>query len=233
MMLHIDGSDHHWFSDERRQHELIVISGTMPPARFTTRSWWKPRVDIYGDGGLAGGGGDEGCFPARCLQRSGRSFFCDAEARRARGPKPADASGESDAGAFDQGDPGLLRPQAQCGRMERSYGTRQGRLPQELRLRGIKDLDRANAVFAEPIHAAEFNHQFAVPAAQKRLRLCPLETERPGLDFQRSARAHGEPGQYPSSLSRVFQLEHTRWRNALAGQTVVVHEHLDGRVSIR
>ena len=33
--------------------------------------------------------------------------------------------------------------------------------------------------------------------------------------------------------NRVFQLEKTRWRNTLAGQNVVVHEHLDGRVSIR
>jgi hypothetical protein len=33
--------------------------------------------------------------------------------------------------------------------------------------------------------------------------------------------------------NRVFQLEKTRWRDTLAGQTVVVHEHLDGRVSIR
>ena len=33
--------------------------------------------------------------------------------------------------------------------------------------------------------------------------------------------------------NRLFQLEKIRWRNTLAGQSVVVHEHLDGRVSIR
>jgi hypothetical protein len=33
--------------------------------------------------------------------------------------------------------------------------------------------------------------------------------------------------------NREFQLQKTRWRNTLAGQTVAVHEHLDGRVSIR
>ena len=33
--------------------------------------------------------------------------------------------------------------------------------------------------------------------------------------------------------NRVFQLEKTRWRNSLAGQNVIVHEHMDGRVSIR
>ena len=33
--------------------------------------------------------------------------------------------------------------------------------------------------------------------------------------------------------NRIFQLDQTRWRNTLAGQTVVIHEHLDGRTSIR
>jgi hypothetical protein len=33
--------------------------------------------------------------------------------------------------------------------------------------------------------------------------------------------------------NRVLQLNKTRWRNTLAGQSVIVHEHLDGRVSIR
>jgi len=33
--------------------------------------------------------------------------------------------------------------------------------------------------------------------------------------------------------NRILQLEKTRRRNTLAGQTVIVHEHLDGHVSIR
>ncbi len=32
--------------------------------------------------------------------------------------------------------------------------------------------------------------------------------------------------------TRVFQIEKTRWRNTLAGMTVAVHEHLEGRVTI-
>lgn len=31
----------------------------------------------------------------------------------------------------------------------------------------------------------------------------------------------------------MLQIEKTRWRDTLAGATVVVHEHLDGRLSIR
>jgi len=32
---------------------------------------------------------------------------------------------------------------------------------------------------------------------------------------------------------QIWQLEKTRWRYSLAGCTVTVHEHLDGRISVR
>ena len=55
--------------------------------------------------------------------------------------------------------------------MERNYGTWQGRLPQELRLRGIHDLERANE-FLRGEYVNEFNAKFALPAARKAVRLC-------------------------------------------------------------
>jgi hypothetical protein len=39
MLLHIDGSEHRWFHDDR-WYDLLVIS-TMPAVRSTTPSWWK------------------------------------------------------------------------------------------------------------------------------------------------------------------------------------------------
>jgi hypothetical protein len=55
-------------------------------------------------------------------------------------------------------------PQAR-GRSERNFSTWQGRLPQELRLRGVRTLDAANAFLREH-YIAEFNRRFTVPAAQ-------------------------------------------------------------------
>jgi hypothetical protein len=121
-------------------------------------------------------------------------------------------------------------PQAR-GRSERNFGTWQGRLPQELRVRGITDLAEPTSSSASE-YIAEFNSVYG-PAAQKGQRLCACPAQRSGLDLQRAARTHGEPGQHDHVENRVFQLDKTRWRNTLAGQTVVVHEHLDGRVSIR
>jgi hypothetical protein len=122
-------------------------------------------------------------------------------------------------------------PQAR-GRSERNFGTWQGRLPQELRLRGIKDLAQANE-FLQSEYVAEFNHRFAVTAAQKGSAF--VRARRKDLDWVFSVQ-HERTVNNDNTLTlenRVFQLDQTRWRNTLAGQTVIVHEHLDGRVSIR
>jgi hypothetical protein len=56
-------------------------------------------------------------------------------------------------------------PQAR-GRSERNFGTWQGRLPQELRLRGIHSLEAANRFLREH-YIAEFNRRFQVPARER------------------------------------------------------------------
>ncbi len=56
-------------------------------------------------------------------------------------------------------------PQAR-GRSERSFGTWQGRLPQELRLAGITTVEGANTYLRER-YIAEFNGKFSVAAEQK------------------------------------------------------------------
>jgi hypothetical protein len=84
-------------------------------------------------------------------------------------------------------------PQAR-GRSERNFGTWQGRLPQELRLRGIHTLEAANQFLRED-YVAEFNQRFRVPAGQ---RVSALSARRPGLcllapaDAHRGGRQHGE-----------------------------------------
>jgi hypothetical protein len=105
-------------------------------------------------------------------------------------------------------------------------------LPQELRLRGITDLEKANE-FLRTTYIAEFNSKFAVQAAQKGSAFVRLR--RKDLDWIFSVQ-HERTVNNDNTVTlanRVFQLDQPRWRNTLAGQTVVVHEHLDGRMSIR
>jgi hypothetical protein len=122
-------------------------------------------------------------------------------------------------------------PQAR-GRSERNFGTWQGRLPQELRLAGIVDLESANRFLRER-YMAELNQKFSVPAMEKgtAFRRCgrsdlewifSVQTER--VVAKDNTVAIGE---------RSWQLEKTGFRHTLAGCTVTIYEHLDGLVSMR
>ena len=63
-------------------------------------------------------------------------------------------------------------PQAR-GRSERNFGTWQGRLPQELRIRQIRTIDEANH-FLRSHYIAEFNRKFIVPATQSGSAFVPI-----------------------------------------------------------
>lgn len=58
-----------------------------------------------------------------------------------------------------------MSPQAR-GRSERAFGTIQGRLPQELRLAGIRDYEEANN-YLQKVFIPKFNRQFTVKPAQE------------------------------------------------------------------
>ena len=118
------------------------------------------------------------------------------------------------------------------GRSERNFGTWQGRLPQELRLRGITNPAQANE-FLRTEYITELNRKFAIAAAEKGSAF--VRSRRKDLDWIFSVQ-HERTVNNDNTVAlanRIFQLDQTRWRNTLAGQTVVVHEHLDGRMSIR
>jgi hypothetical protein len=122
-------------------------------------------------------------------------------------------------------------PQAR-GRSERSFGTWQGRLPQELRLAGITTKEAANAFLREQ-YIGEFNARFSTPAAQK------------GTAFRRTGRSDlncifsvqtervVDKDNTVAIGDRSWQIDKTRFRSTLAKSTVTIHQHLDETVSIR
>ena len=117
-------------------------------------------------------------------------------------------------------------PQAR-GRSERNFGTWQGRLPQELRLRGITTVEEANR-FLRQEHIAEFNRRFAVRAAQPGSAFLPLQ----GQDLERVfALQHERVVNRDNTVEiahRVLQIEKMPWRGTLAGCRVTVYEHVFG-----
>jgi hypothetical protein len=122
-------------------------------------------------------------------------------------------------------------PQAR-GRSERSFGTWQGRLPQELRLAGIHSVEGANGFLREK-YIEEFNGKFSVPAEEKGTAF--RRTGRSDLSWIFSIQTERVVGKDNTVAirERMWQIDKTRFRYSLAGTTVTIHEHLDENVSIR
>jgi len=122
-------------------------------------------------------------------------------------------------------------PQAR-GRSERSFGTWQGRLPQELRLEGIATVAGANRFLRES-YIQEFNDKFSMPAAEKGTAF--RRTSRSDLNWVFTVQTERVVAKdnTVAIADRLWQIDKTRFCNTLAGSTVTIHEHLDETVSIR
>jgi transposase len=121
-------------------------------------------------------------------------------------------------------------PQAR-GRSERNFATWQGRLPQELRLRGITTVEEANRFLREH-YIAELNRKFSVAAAQSESAFVPAT----GKDLDRIFSVQQERVVNQDNTVRIanrtLQIEKSKWRNTLAKCRVLVCEHLDGTWSV-
>src|ERR1700687_2819495 len=160
MLLHLDGSSHAWFQDDRRYDLLVILDDATSEIYYaqlveqeSTRTVLEALREVVGRHGV---------FCA---------LYCDRASHFFETPK---AGGKIDPQRVTQVGRAMRElgirmipaysPQAR-GRSERSFGTWQGRLPQELRLRGITTLEAANRFLREE-YIAEFNHKFRVAAAQ-------------------------------------------------------------------
>src|SRR6202162_331151 len=121
-------------------------------------------------------------------------------------------------------------PQAR-GRSERNFGTWQGRLPQELRLLGIQTLEAANRFLREH-YVAEFNRRFQVQAAERGSAFVPRRSRDLDLIFALQFERTVNRDNTVSFENLSLQIEPVRWRASLAGCTVMVHQHLDGTLSL-
>ena len=227
MLLHIDGSKHQWFGDQR-WHDLIVILDDA-----TSEIYYAQLVEEESTQTVMAGLWEviqtQGLFCALYSDR-GSHFFVTPKAGEKVDKHRLTQVGRALRELGVQMIP-AYSPQAR-GRSERNFGTWQGRLPPELRLAGMENAEQANRFLRER-YMGEFNAKFTVPAAQKgtAFRRCnrtdlewvfTVQTER--VVAKDNTVAIGE---------RSWQLGKSRFRNTLAGSTVTIHEHLDGQVSVR
>jgi hypothetical protein len=227
MLLHMDGSDHRWFQDGRDYDLLTVLDDATSEIYYaqlveeeSTRTVMAALWEVIAQRGI---------FCALYSDR-GSHFFVTPKAGEKVDPNRLTQVGRALQELGIRMIP-AYSPQAR-GRMERNYRTWQGRLPQELRLRGIGEVEEANRFLREE-YMAEFNSRFAVTAAQKGTAF--VRTRRKDLSWVFSIQHERRVNQDNTVVldNRVFQIEKSRWRNTLAGCTVIVHEMLDGAVVIR
>jgi len=226
MLLHLDGSSHAWFQDQRRYDLLVILDDA------TSEIYYAQLVE-------------EECTATvmtalrEVIERKGA--FCALYSDRAshffhtpKAGQPVDRTRPTQVGRALQ-ELGIqmipaYSPQAR-GRGERSFGTWQGRLPQELRLHGIHDVAGANE-FLRQHYIAEFNRCFSVAAAQPGHAFLPVRGK--NLDFVFSLqqeRTVNQDNTVPIG-PLILQIEKSPWRATLAGCRVTVYQHLDGTWSI-
>ena len=226
MLLHIDGSQHRWFQDER-QFDLIVILDDA-----TSEIYYAQLVDQESTRTVMAGirhvVETKGWFSSLYSDRASHFF------RTPKAGEPVDTRQVTEVGRALK-DVGIepipaYSPQAR-GRSERSFGTWQGRLPQELRIRHIQTVEDANH-FLRTEYLAEFNRKFTVSASQPGTAFVPV----PHLNLDRIFSVQQERVVAKDNTiqfaNRVLQVPSTRFRATLAGCRVMVYEHLNATLSI-
>jgi transposase len=228
MMLHVDGSTHHWLPGQNWSQDLIAILDDA-----TSEVYAAYLVEEEGTlsvmAGLKTVMEEHGLFCSLYSDR-GSHFFHTPE-----------VGGPVDKGRPTQIGRALARlgiehipsysPEAR-GRMERFYGTWQGRLPQELRQAGITEMAPANQFIRDKM-IGWHNGTLAVKPAEPGSAFVPAK----GADLDEILSVIEERtvnNDNTVTYGRLkLQLEPVAWRGTLAKCRVRVCQHIDGRLSVR
>src|SRR5437870_1929859 len=226
MMMHIDGSEHQWFGDER-WHDLIALmddaTGEIGHAQLvdeeSTRTVMTGIREVVDTKGLF------------CSMYSDRAshFWLTPKAG-----EPVDRQALTQVGRALR-DLGIrmipaYSPQAR-GRSERAFRTWQGRLPQELRIRNITTLDEANRFLREE-YIGEFNRKFTVQAAEAGSAFVPCNREDLDRVFSIQIERTDNRDNTVKYKNLTLQIERQVWRRSMEGCRVTVYQHLDGNFTI-
>jgi transposase len=226
MLLHIDASRHQWLGGEQWHDLLVVLDDATSEIYYAQLVEEESTATVLA--ALREVVENQGIFCALYSDRASH-FWLTPEAG-----EPVDRQRLTQVGrALRELHIEMIpaySPQAR-GRSERNFGTWQGRLPQELRLRGITTAEEANGFLRESYIAA-FNRRFRVAAAQPENAFVPAS----GKDLERIFSVQQERVVNQDNTVRIanrtLQIEKSKWRGTLAKCRVLVCEHLDRTWSV-
>jgi transposase len=227
MLLHIDGSKHRWFQDDRYYDLIVILDDATSEIYYAQLVEEESTLTVMA--GLQEVIQTKGVFCALYSDRGSHFFYTPTAGGKVDKSRPTQVGRAMQELSIQM--IAAYSPEAR-GRSERNFGTWQNRLPQELRLAGITTLEAANQFLRER-YIGEFNEKFSVPAQQKgtAFRVC----HRRDLAFVFSVQTDRVVSKDNTVAigDRWWQIEKCRWRHSLAKQTVTIHQHLDKTVSIR
>ena len=226
MLLHIDGSRHQWFQDERWYDLIVILDDATSEIYYAQLVEEESTVTVMA--ALREVIERKGLFCALYSDR-GSHFWLTPKAGDKVDPHRLTQVGRALRDLGVQMIP-AYSPQAR-GRSERNFGTWQGRLPQELRLHGISTLAEANRFLREH-YLAEFNRRFQVPAAQRGTAFTACPRRDLDLIFSLQFERTVSRDNTVSFQNLALQIDRVSWRGTLAGCNVIVHQHLDGTLSM-
>src|SRR6201997_4266995 len=226
MLLHIDGSRHRWFQDERGYDLIVILDDATSEIYYAQLTEEESTLTVMA--GLKEVIERKGVFCALYSDR-GSHFWLTPKAGGKIDPHRLTQVGRALRELGVQMIP-AYSPQAR-GRSERNFSTWQGRLPQELRLRGIGSLEAANRFLREH-YITEFNARFPVPAVQRGSAFVRRSSRDLDLIFALQFERTVNRDNTVSIQNLGLQIEPVRWRATLAGWTVTVYQHLDGTFTI-
>jgi len=226
MLLHIDASSHRWLGGEQWHDLLVVLDDASSEIYYAQLVEQESTATVLA--ALREVVEQRGIFCALYSDRGSHFWLTPKEGEivdRQRLTQVGRAMRDLSIEMIP-----AYSPQAR-GRSERNFATWQGRLPQELRLRGITTVEEANRFLREH-YIAELNRKFSVAAAQSESAFVPVS----GKDLDRIFSVQQERVVNQDNTvhiaNRTLQIEKTQWRNTLAKCHVLVCEHLDGTWSV-
>lgn len=227
MLLFQDGSTHRWIGALEHDLDLVVTLDDATGAIYSA-------VLVQEEGtassflGLAETIAGHGLFRALYTDRGSHYFHTPKAGGKVDKSRPTQV-GRALAQLGITHIPSYS-PEAR-GRMERAFGTLQGRLPPELRLAGITTVEAANRYLGE-VFVPDYNARFAVPAAEEGSAFIPY-AGRP-LEDVLCVQESRQVGRDNCVLWKgiALQIPPQRHRHHYVRASVRVHEYPDGRLAI-
>jgi len=225
MMIHQDASTHAWVPGEK--WDLIV---TMDDATSEIYSMFF--VEEEGTWSSL-----QGVREALVLKGLFSSFYSDRGSHYWHTPEAGGKVDKTNPTQFGRamqelgiGMIAAYSPEAR-GRSERMFGTLQGRLPNELALHNITDMESANR-FLEKEFLPDFNARFTVEAAEKGDAFVPLLNAKLDDILCLKAERTVNNDNCVDYQTKRLQIPKTSDRCHYAKAAVKVHEYQDGRIAI-